>query len=141
MKERDTISATTDPKSRTTPPAGSARVRGRIAAAGLVIAVVAASLAMVMPLASHGTGFKCNGKKCSASSCQYEFEHSPASETCKDLKVTYDASNNTCSLRTHCRTNERVYARHLTNLNNVKMRFVRYVYNCNSKIQVGRCNL
>ena len=141
MTKRDTISATTDPKSRTTPPAGSARVRGRIAAAGLVIAVVAASLAMVMPLASHGTGFKCNGKKCSASSCQYEFEQSSASETCKDLKVTYDASNNTCSLRAHCRTDRYVYARHLTNLNNVKMGFVRYVYNCNSKLQVGRCNL
>ena len=96
---------------------------------------------MVMPLASHGTGFKCNGQICSASSCQNEFEQSSASETCKDLTITYDASNNTCSLRARCRTDEYVYARHLTNLKHVKMRLVRYVYNCNSKLQVGRCNL
>ena len=139
MKERDKNSATTDPKSRTTPPAGSARVRGRIAAAGLVIAVVAASLAMVMPLASHGTGFKCNGQICSASSCQSNFEQSSASLTCKDVTITYDASDNTCSFRARCRTVKNVYARHLTNLKHVKMKYVQFVANCNSHLQVGPC--
>ena len=139
MKERDTISATTDPKSRTTPPAGSARVRGRIAAAGLVIAVVAASLAMVMPLASHGTGFKCNGQICSASFCQNRFKQSSASRTCIDPTVTYRASDNTCSLSARCKTDSGYYAYDPVNLSHVKMTDVRRVHNCHGKLKVGPC--
>ena len=141
MKERDTISATTDPKSRTTPPAGSARVRGRIAAAGLVIAVVAASLAMVMPLASHGIGFKCNGKKCSASFCLEYFKQSSAIQSCIWPKVTYRARDNTCSLSAHCRSSRNWYLPpdDPVHLMHVKMKDVRRVANCDGKLKVEPC--
>ena len=139
MKERDTISATTDPKSRTTPPAGSARVRGRIAAAGLVIAVVAASLAMVMPLASHGTGFKCNGQFCSASSCHEYVRKSLANRTCADWTAQYRASDNTCSLLALCSGGSGVDWRLRLELMDVKMEDVRGVRNCKGTLKVGRC--
>ena len=139
MKERDTISATTDPKSRTTPPAGSARVRGRIAAAGLVIAVVAASLAMVMPLASHGTGFKCNGQVCSVSSCKEYISQSSASQTCVDWTVTYRARDNTCSLRARCQYVGGRLPHGYVILRYVKMEDVRRVENCYGILKVGPC--
>ena len=138
MKERDTISATTDPKSRTTPPAGSARVRGRIAAAGLVIAVVAASLAMVMPLASHGTGFKCDGQICSASSCQEYVRKSLANRSCGSWTAQYRARDNTCSLGAFCKhPTTGVYRQ--TWLNYVKMEDLRRVKNCKGKLNLGPC--
>ena len=139
MKERDTISATTDPKSRTTPPAGSARVRGRIAAAGLVIAVVAASLAMVMPLASHGTVFICNGQICSASSCQEYARESLANRSCGSWQAQYRARDNTCSLGAACQQGDDARFFRRSSLNYVKMEDVRRVRNCKGKLKVGPC--